>query len=98
MLAGPNCQVPSGRRPNGHSSFYESRSATKKPPSPRASLTPPFDGGFYFSPIVLTANKGREERDKRGMYYYRSYATATCDGLLALLACGVPRSDERVMK
>jgi hypothetical protein len=63
-----------------------------------ASLAPPFDGGFYFSPIVLTANKGREEKDKQGMWYYRSYATATCDGLLALLASGVPRSDERVVK
>jgi hypothetical protein len=63
-----------------------------------ASLTPPFDGGFYFSPIVLTANKGREEQDKRGTWYYRSYATATCDGLLSLLACGVPPSDKRVVK
>lgn len=53
---------------------------------------PPYDGGFYFSPIVLNANKGRGET------YFHSYATATCDGLLALLAAGVPRDDERVQR
>ncbi len=53
----------------------------------------PFDGGFYFSPVVLQANKGRLEKDGN---YWRSYATATCDGILALLAAGVPQDDERV--
>jgi hypothetical protein len=54
----------------------------------------PFDGGFYFSPVVLQANKGRLEKDGN---YWRSYATATCDGILALLAAGVPKDDERVV-
>ena len=49
------------------------------------------DGGFYFSPVVLAANKGLKDGDQ-----WRSYATATCDGLLSLLAAGVPASDERV--
>jgi hypothetical protein len=31
------------------------------------------------------------------MKYFRSYATATCDGVLALLSAGVPRDDERVV-
>jgi squalene-hopene/tetraprenyl-beta-curcumene cyclase len=53
----------------------------------------PFDGGFYFSPIVLQANKGRLDDDGN---YWRSYATATCDGILTLLAAGVPKDDERV--
>jgi squalene-hopene/tetraprenyl-beta-curcumene cyclase len=53
----------------------------------------PFDGGFYFSPVVLQANKGRLEKDGN---YWRSYATATCDGILALLAASVPKDDERV--
>ena len=53
----------------------------------------PFDGGFYFSPVVLQANKGRLEEDGNT---WRSYATATCDGILALLAAGVPKDDERV--
>ena len=54
----------------------------------------PFDGGFYFSPVVLQANKGRFDEDGN---YWRSYATATCDGILALLAAGVPKDDERVI-
>lgn len=45
------------------------------------------DGGFYFSPVVLPASKGRE---------LASYATATCDGLQALLHAGVPADDPRV--
>jgi hypothetical protein len=61
------------------------------------TVAPPYDGGFYFSPVVLAANKGREERQGNASYF-RSYATATCDGVLALLACGVARSDERVAK
>lgn len=57
---------------------------------------PPYDGGFYFSPVVLAANKGREEfKDAK---YFRSYSTATCDGILALLAAGVPRDDERITR
>jgi hypothetical protein len=53
-----------------------------------------YDGGFYFSPVVLVANKGRQS--KAGQHF-RSYATATCDGVLALLAAGVPSDDERVI-
>jgi hypothetical protein len=57
----------------------------------------PFDGGFYFSPIVDAANKGRfqAEIDGNAAPHFRSYATATCDGILALLAAGVPREDRR---
>jgi squalene-hopene/tetraprenyl-beta-curcumene cyclase len=54
-----------------------------------------FDGGFYFSPIVLRANKGRLETSGE-IPYWRSYATATCDGLMALIATGVSRDDPRV--
>ena len=55
---------------------------------------PPFDGGFYFTPVVIAANKGRVEKSPGPCW--RSYATATCEGILALLAAGVPRSDPRV--
>ncbi|MBL7986833.1 MAG: terpene cyclase/mutase family protein [Chlorobi bacterium] len=56
-----------------------------------------YDGGFYFSPIVLGANKGLQEPADAGHRpSFRSYATATCDGALALVAAGVPRTDERV--
>jgi hypothetical protein len=52
-----------------------------------------FDGGFYFSPVVLAANKGGVAEDPP---HWRSYATATCDGLVALLATGADHSDARV--
>ncbi|GAA4457494.1 terpene cyclase/mutase family protein [Novipirellula rosea] len=55
-----------------------------------------YDGGFYFSPLVIAANKGRMGQ-KNGHTYLRSYATATCDGVIALLASGGDASDERVM-
>jgi squalene-hopene/tetraprenyl-beta-curcumene cyclase len=54
-----------------------------------------FDGGFFFSPVVLDANKGAVLTDDRGAYH-GSYATATGDGLLALLAAGLPAGDQRV--
>lgn len=52
-----------------------------------------FDGGFYFSPVVLAANKGGFAKD---LPHWRSYATATCDGVLALLATGAAANDSRV--
>jgi hypothetical protein len=61
------------------------------------NLSTPYDGGFYFSPVVLAANKGRSEPlGEDSAACFRSYATATCDGLLALHAAGVPDHDERV--
>ena len=57
--------------------------------------TIPFDGGFYFSPIVLNANKGREKLCPAGSYF-RSYASATCDGILSLLATGTDPQDKRI--
>jgi hypothetical protein len=81
------------------------RLVQKHPDDPREqpSLTPfsqrevlpvPYDGGFYFSPVVLQANKGGEAA--QGRPYFRSYASATCDGILALLAAGVAADDERI--
>lgn len=56
-----------------------------------------YDGGFYASPIALGVNKSAPEPDAPdGLPLYQSYATTTCDGLLALLAAGVSREDERV--
>ena len=43
------------------------------------------DGGFYYSPVVVGANKGGLVAEPA---VYNSYATATCDGLLAMLAAG----------
>jgi len=59
---------------------------------------PPYDGGFFSSPNVSYANKGRIAKDPRtGQPYYQSYATATCDGILSLLASGVSEKDSRVI-
>ena len=49
------------------------------------------DGGFYFSTVVLDANKAGPDAEG-----YRSYGTATADGILALLAMGRSPEDERV--
>ena len=55
-----------------------------------------FDGGFYFSPVILRANKGRLNQTESP--YWNSYATTTCDGLLALLSANVAKTDNRVRK
>lgn len=56
--------------------------------------TLPFDGGFYFSPIAQSANKALYDYEAG---CWRSYATATCDGILALLAAGVGEDDKRLV-
>ncbi|MDA8774131.1 terpene cyclase/mutase family protein [Opitutales bacterium] len=46
-----------------------------------------YDGGFFSSPTIAYANKGRTLVDQdSGEKYFRSYATATCDGLLSMIA------------
>ena len=68
------------------------------PVPPETELTgdemPTFDGGFYFSPVVLAANKGRYD-PVRGQW--RSYASPTCDGILAQVAAGVAEDDPRLL-
>ncbi len=56
-----------------------------------------FDGGFYASPVVFGTNKGGVHQTATGARYFRSYATATCDGILALLAAGTATDDPRVV-
>lgn len=47
------------------------------------------DGGFFQLPADPTRNKaGSAGKDHRGITRYRSYASATADGLRALLLCG----------
>ncbi len=50
----------------------------------RASL--PYDGGFVSSLATLATNKSQPVEVAGGGYHYPSYATATCDGLLAMHA------------
>ena len=63
----------------------------QKHPSHRLSVDGTYDGGFYFSPIVLDQNKAGKDDDA-----FRSYATATCGGVMALLATGHSLEDEPV--
>ena len=59
--------------------------------SPHAAY---YDGGFHYAPVFL-ANKGAvTPLDDQTVFH--SYATATCDGLLALNAMGVSREDPAV--
>jgi hypothetical protein len=60
----------------------------------------PFDGGFFFSPVVDQANKAGFSATSEGKAapHFLSYATATCDGILGLLATGVDRHDERLVR
>jgi hypothetical protein len=76
----------------------KARAAQPRPANAKSTGSVPYDGGFYFSPIVLMANKGRGEVNDAGDAYFRSYATATCDGILAILAAGVTSGDERVQR
>lgn len=56
------------------------------------------EGGFYFSPVVGAANKGRTAASEDGEgIIYLPYATATSEGVLALVASGVKLDDRRVL-
>lgn len=51
------------------------------------------DGSYFFSPVVLGANKAGGDADD-----IPGYGTTTADAILAMLAAGVPREDERVAR
>jgi len=75
------------------------RWAQKHPSERRIEAAPPdiYDGGFFASPVVAGVNKSAPTPGAPGdLTLFGSYATATCDGLLALLAAGISRDDERV--
>ncbi len=55
-----------------------------------------YDGGFHYSPVVFLANKGSVVQTSENDIFL-SYATATCDGLLAFAAAGVHKKDPAVI-
>lgn len=58
---------------------------------------PTYDGGFYYSPAVPELNKAGLLEDSGGAEGVpRSYATATSDGLIALISAGGEADDEPV--
>lgn len=63
-----------------------------------AGRDPDFDdGGFFFILGDPPRNKaGAAGTDRHGRERFASYGSTTADGLRALLACGLPRDDERV--
>lgn len=70
---------------------------TRLQPGQETPGSAPYDGGFYFAPSVPGANKaGVVAATATTAAAPRSYATATCDGVLALLAAGVAPSDPRL--
>lgn len=50
------------------------------------------DGGFFFTTTEFDTNKAGHDGKR-----FRSYGTSTVDGILALLATGLPPEDERVL-
>lgn len=55
------------------------------------------DGGFIFAPEDPVRNKaGVAGRDGAGRMRFHSYGSATCDGYLALRACGLRKDHPRV--
>ena len=63
-----------------------------------AAADPAFDdGGFFFVLDDAERTKaGPAGRDRHGRERFRSYGSATADGLRALLACGLPADHPRV--
>ncbi len=55
------------------------------------------DGGFCFTPEPMSLNNKADFRDDARLEP-RAYATATCDGIRALLAAGVKSDDKRITK
>jgi hypothetical protein len=68
-------------------------------PQDQPSADPKFDdGGFFFVPADEIHNKaGVAGNDVHGRQRYHSYGSATVDGIHAMLACGLERSNPRVI-
>jgi len=62
-----------------------------------ATATASDDGGFFFTPDDPIRNKAGAFVTVEGQRRFRSYGSATCDGLLSLLHCGLPANHPRVM-
>ena len=79
------------RVPAGDSAFRKAGVYVGRCHNHGSGASGPLDGGFYFSTVVLDANKAGERKDG-----FRSYGTATADGILCLLALGIKPSDPRM--
>ena len=78
--------------PSGDSSFRKARVYARRCHNYGSGAGGLLDGGFYFSTVVLDANKAGELDGG-----FPSYGSATADGILSLLALGIRPSDPRVV-
>ena len=70
-----------------------------QPPGGIPTDTTIYDGGFYGSPTAEGVNKGGVVAGDEGEpLYFRTYATTTADGILALLAAGHEPDDTVVQE
>lgn len=70
-----------------------------QPPGGIVSDSTIFDGGFYASSVSHGVNKGGAVSDDAGEpLYFRTYASTTADGILALIAAGHDPADEVVQE
>ncbi len=69
--------------------LQKSRNETRLHPTGIPTKEVPYDGGFFESPVNLGLNKaGIQTDDSSVPYYFRSYSTATCEGILGLCNSG----------
>ncbi len=108
----PGAELPDMLNPNLSATIYAVQGLAAAGRPERAKLAAPFlarcqnfgtgekefdDGGFFFAVEDPVRNKaGVAGRDKSGRERYRSYGSATCDGVLAMLALGSAPDDARV--
>jgi hypothetical protein len=108
----PGEHVPDMMNPNLSATLYAIQGLCAAGCIERARLAAPFiercqnfsakpkssdDGGFFFAMDDPVRNKaGVAGKDATGRERYRSYGSATCDGILALLALGRTPADPRV--
>ena len=78
--------------PSGDSSFRKARVYVERCHNYGSGAGGPLDGGFYFSTVVLDANKAGEQDGG-----FPSYGTATADGILSLFALGIRPSAPRIV-
>jgi hypothetical protein len=68
------------------------------PPAMQDATTPPgADGGFFFGPSASIRNKAGASSGPDGRERFNSYGSTTCDGLRALLKCGLPHDHPRIV-
>jgi hypothetical protein len=85
------------RKPKNDPMWSKARTFVERCQNFAEPPTPVDDGGFFFVPNDPFRNKAGLIRDAQGKVRYRSYGSATVDGLRCLAALGVPDDHPRVV-